>query len=152
MSMGAREFLAITGTDGPVGEASVELCWTAIEAADFGRIAVAGSEGDIRIFPINYVADGTTIFFRTAPGSKFDALTANAQVAFEIDGFDDEAAYSVVVTGRAERLESPAEIEAADALALRPWIPTLKLRWVRIRLSEVTGRAFRRGVEPNPYV
>jgi nitroimidazol reductase NimA-like FMN-containing flavoprotein (pyridoxamine 5'-phosphate oxidase superfamily) len=152
MTIGAREFRAITGTEGPVGEVSVEHCWTAIESAEFGRLAVVDPEYGPRIFPINFAVDGTTILFRTAPGSKLDALTRNAEVAFEIDEFDDEAAYSVVVSGRAERLESPTEIEAADALPLTTWIPTLKLRWVRIRATEVTGRVFLRGAEPNPYV
>lgn len=152
MSIGAREFLAITGVEGAVGEASVEHCWHAIESAEFGRLAVVDPDAGPRIFPVNFVVDGTTILFRTAPGSKVDALTRHAEVAFEIDGFDDEAAYSVVVSGRAERLESPNDIQAAESLPLTPWIPTLKLRWVRIRTTEVTGRVFRRGAEPNPYV
>jgi nitroimidazol reductase NimA-like FMN-containing flavoprotein (pyridoxamine 5'-phosphate oxidase superfamily) len=152
MSIGARELRAITGTEGPVGEVSVEHCWKAIESAELGRLAVVDPEHGPRIFPLNFAVDGTAILFRTAPGSKLDALTHNSEVAFEIDEFDDEAAYSVVVSGRAERLESPTEIEAAEALPLHPWIPTLKLRWVRIRPTEVTGRVFLRGAEPNPYV
>lgn len=151
MGMSARQVLARAGIHGAVGELRSELCWEALESTTLGRLAVA-SEGRVDIFPINYVIDGTKIYFRTAPGSKLQALTAHSQVALEIDGFDDEAAFSVVVNGEAERVVSPSEIEAVDALPLTPWIPTLKLRWVRIRPTEITGRVFQRGVEPNPYV
>ena len=152
MGISAREFRAMAGLRGTIGEVSPELCWVAIESNDLGRLAVIRPEGDVDIFPINYAVDGTKIYFRTAPGSKYDALTAQSPVALEIDGFDDDEAYSVVVKGRAERLESPSEIDAADALRLTPWIPTPKLRWVRIRPTEVTGRVFARGTEPDPYV
>jgi nitroimidazol reductase NimA-like FMN-containing flavoprotein (pyridoxamine 5'-phosphate oxidase superfamily) len=148
--MSARELLAGVGTKG-IGDVPVEQCWLAIESTDLGRLAVIRPQGDVDILPINYAVDGTTIYFRTAPGSKFDSLKNRAPVALEIDHFDEEAAYSIVVKGRAERLEAPAEIDAADALPLAPWIPTVKLRWIRIRPTEVTGRVFARGPEPISY-
>ena len=150
MVMGARELLATAGTDG-IGDVPVEQCWLAIESTDVGRLAVIRPQGDVDIVPINYAVDGTTLYFRTAPGSKFDALTRGAPVALEIDRFDEDAAYSIVVKGRAERLESPSEIAVADALPLAPWVPTVKLRWIRIRPTEVTGRVYARGTEPNSF-
>lgn len=151
MNMGASELLSRSGIDGAVGELSPELCWKALESNTLGRLAVM-HEDEIHIFPINYAVDGAKIYFRTAAGSKLLALTDRPQVAMEIDAFDDDAAYSVVVKGGAEWVESPSEVAAADALPLTAWIPTLKLRWVRIWPSEVTGRVFQRGTEPNPYV
>jgi uncharacterized protein len=151
MSLSASDVLSRASIHGPTGEINAELCWKAIEAAAVGRLAVV-LDDKIHIFPLNYAVDGTKIYFRTAPGSKLIALKEPAQVALEIDAFDDVAAYSVVVKGRAIRVDSPAEVAAAEALQLEAWIPTLKLRWVRLSPMEVTGRVFRRGKEPIPYV
>ena len=73
-------------------------------------------------------------------------------MALEIDAFDDAAAYSIVVKGKAAWVDSPEEVAIADALPLTPWIPTLKMRWVRIWPDDVTGRAFHRGAEPTADV
>lgn len=151
MSMAASELLSRAGIEGAVGEISAELCWKALESTTLGRLAVA-IDDQIHIFPINYAAAGARIYFRTAAGSKLVALKEHPHVALEIDAFDDQAAYSVVVKGAAAWVETPSEVSAADDLNLTAWIPTLKLRWVRIWPNEVTGRVFRRNEEPNPYV
>ncbi|HEU5223533.1 MAG TPA: pyridoxamine 5'-phosphate oxidase family protein [Candidatus Lumbricidophila sp.] len=151
MTMSASQVLARTNLTGAIGSIGPELCWEALESNTLGRLAVV-LDGKIHIFPINYAVDGTRIYFRTAAGSKLFALRTHPEVALEIDAVDDEAAYSVVVKGLAAWVESPDEVAIADALPLRAWIPTLKLRWVRIWAAEVTGRAFRRGAEPLPYV
>ena len=151
MALTASDLLSRATATGPDGEVPLELCWTALEANALGRLAVE-LEGVIHIFPVNYVVHGATIYFRTALGSKLLAVKDNPLVAFEIDDVDDRAAYSIVVKGRAARVDSESEVAVADALPLRPWVPTLKLRWVRIWPSEVTGRCFRLGPEPDPYV
>ncbi|WJL97406.1 hypothetical protein QSU92_13410 [Microbacterium sp. ET2] len=51
----------------------------------------------------------------------------------------------------ATRLELQSEIDAAEALPLTPWIPTLKYRWVRLSPTSITGRRFQRGPEPDRY-
>ena len=125
-------------------------CWDRVAAAPYGRLALSVFD-DVDIVPINAVLSHGDLYFRTAPGSKLAELAANPRVAYEVDGFDDDTAYSVVVKGTAERLERQADIDAADQLPLTPWIPTLKYRWVRIHPSSVSGRAFRRGPEPARY-
>jgi len=137
--------------EGGIAVLSDSACWRALAGTTVGRIAIAVGD-DVEIFPVNYTTSGGRILFRTAPGSKLLGLTANPSVAFEIDGFDDAAAFSVVVRGAAERVEAQHEVDAADLLPLVPWIPTLKYRWVRIVPTEVTGRVFGRGVEPERYV
>jgi nitroimidazol reductase NimA-like FMN-containing flavoprotein (pyridoxamine 5'-phosphate oxidase superfamily) len=134
-------------TDSPVRELDEQECWDRVAAAPFGRLALSVMD-DVDIVPVNAVLSEGDLYFRTAPGSKLAELAANPRVAFEVDGYDDETAFSVVVKGTAERLERQADIDAADALPLTPWIPTLKYRWVRIRPDAVSGRAFRRGPEP----
>ena len=140
-----------TTSEHPIAELGESACWRALEATPIGRIAVAVGD-DVEVFPVNYTTADGRILFRTAPGSKLLALAANPSIAFEIDGFDDASAFSVVVKGHAERLESQHEIDAADLLPLVPWIPTLKYRWVRIVPARISGRVFRRGPEPERYV
>jgi nitroimidazol reductase NimA-like FMN-containing flavoprotein (pyridoxamine 5'-phosphate oxidase superfamily) len=134
----------------PVRELAEGECWDRVASAPFGRLALSVFD-DVDIVPINAVLSNGDLYFRTAPGSKLAELTANPRVAFEIDGYDDDTAFSVVVKGTAERLERQADIDAADQLPLTPWVPTLKYRWVRIRPTSVTGRLFRRGPEPARY-
>jgi nitroimidazol reductase NimA-like FMN-containing flavoprotein (pyridoxamine 5'-phosphate oxidase superfamily) len=136
--------------DEPVRELDEQECWDRVAAAPFGRLALSVFD-DIDIVPVNAVLSRGDLYFRTAPGSKLAELTANPRVAFEVDGYDDDTAFSVVVKGTAERLERQADIDAADQLPLTPWVPTLKYRWVRIRPTSVTGRLFRRGPEPARY-
>jgi uncharacterized protein len=140
-----------TTTEDPVAVLDESACWRALAATTVGRIAIAIGD-DVEIFPVNYTTADGRILFRTAPGSKLLALAAHPSVAFEIDGFDTGAVFSVVVKGRAERVENQREIDAADLLPLAPWIPTLKYRWVRIVPTDITGRVFRRGPEPERYV
>jgi len=140
---------AATG-DGPISEMSGDACIAALGTGTLGRIAIALA-GEAEIFPVNYVFDHGAIYFRTAPGSKLLGLSANPQVSFEIDGFDESTAFSVVVKGTAERVELQSEIDAADRLNLVPWAPTLKYRWVRILPHSISGRVFHRGPEPERY-
>lgn len=125
-------------------------CWNLLGRGEVGRLAVI-DDGVPNIFPVNYIADGGRILFRTAPDSKLAALNAVPDVAFEVDEFDDAAAASVVVRGIARALSLQREIDLADALKLKPWIPTLKYRWVRIAPRSITGRRFVRTAEPVRY-
>ncbi|WP_353815114.1 pyridoxamine 5'-phosphate oxidase family protein [Agromyces sp. SYSU T00266] len=132
----------------PTQHLSEEECWKRIEAAPFGRIAVFAA-GEVDIFPVNHVVDrdgpdGPAIVFRTAAGTKLLELTIHSHVAFEVDGYTDEDAFSVVAKGEARQLERQSEIEHAETLGVHPWAPEPKDRWVRIQPTDVRGREFRR--------
>ncbi len=134
----------------PVEVLDSEECWRRLVEAPMGRLALAAG-GSIDIFPVNFVVSDGALYFRTAPGDKLLELSVNPDVAFEVDGFDEGSAWSVVVKGVAERLETQTEIEEADRLPLTPWVPTLKYRWVRINPTAISGRSFRRSPEPERY-
>lgn len=140
-----------TTNDSPVTTLSEEACWNLLARHELGRLAVC-MDGKPDIFPVNYVVDGRQVLFRTAPGSKLTWLSENPDVAFEVDAHDEEHATSVVLKGVAKRLELQVDIDAADALPLNPWIPTLKYRWVGISPTSITGRDFPRAPEPDRYV
>jgi len=134
----------------PITELGEAECWRRLSEAEVGRLALAPA-GEVDVFPVNFVISKGALYFRTAPGSKLLELSVNPDVAFEIDGWDERSAFSVVLKGVAERLESQTEIDEADLLPLAPWAPTLKYRWVRINPTSVSGRSFVRGGEPERY-
>lgn len=140
----------MTDDEGAVTTLTAEECWSRLREEQFGRLAVAAG-GELDIYPINYTVDGEAIVFRTAPGTKLVELTVNGSVAFEIDGYTDADAWSVVAKGRAARIERQSEIDAAEALPLTPWIPTLKYTFVRIDVTQVNGRHFSRTAEPERW-
>lgn len=127
-------------------------CWALLREQSLGRLAVSVGD-EIDVFPVNYAVDpgpaGPSILFRTAPGTKLLELTIAPRVAFEIDRVGETEAVSVVVKGRAARLQAQQEIDAADTLPLHPLVPTLKYDVVRIVPETVSGRRFRLGPEPD---
>lgn len=131
----------------PVTVLSEDDCWERLATQQVGRL-VTHVGGLVDIVPINFVVDGRSLVFRTAAGSKLAGLTVNSDVAFEVDRFDDEGGWSVVVRGAARALEHEDEVSAAEALPLRPFVPTLKPTFVRIEVSAISGRAFEFGEEP----
>ena len=130
------------------GEESLELLAT----KTFGRLVVRRKD-DMDLFPLNYLVHEGEIYFRTAEGSKLFSLTLNNDVLFEADNVDGDSqeAWSVVVKGTARTLTSNAEIEAADQLPLKPWLPTLKYNYVVVTPADISGRKFHLGDEPERY-
>ena len=129
-------------------EESLELLAT----KTFGRLVVRRKD-DMDLFPLNYLVHEGEIYFRTAEGSKLFSLTLNNDVLLEADNVDGDSqeAWSVVVKGTARTLSSNAEIEAADQLPLKPWLPTLKYNYVVVSPNEISGRKFHLGDEPERY-
>lgn len=133
-----------------VTELSEQEAWQLLAGAPIGRLATTIGD-DIELFPVNHVIDEGTVLFRTAQGSKLFELTVNPRVAYEVDGYDDVAGWSVVVHGEAEVLSDQEELERVEQLPLRPWVATVKTNYVRIRPTSVTGRRFRFGDEPEGW-
>jgi len=134
-------------TDLVVRHLDEQECWDRVADAPYGRLALCLVDG-VDIVPINAVLSQGDLYFRSEPGAKLDALADGARIAYDVDGSDDDTAYSVVVTGTAERLDRQADIAAADQLLPAAGRATLTSSWVRIRPSAVSGRAFRRVPEP----
>lgn len=125
----------------PYEELSSDNCWGYLASQEVGRLGVS-VDGLPEIFPVNFGLDGEFIVFRTAEGSKLEQLSANNNVAFEIDGWDDHEGWSVIVSGVAEIVESETDLQRFQHLPLRSWVDTVKQTWVRIVPTEVSGRYF----------
>ena len=132
----------------PVSELTEQQCWERLGSTEVGRLStVVGRQPDI--FPVNFVLDGPSVVFRTAEGSKLLSLTINDAVAFEADGWDSSSGWSVVIKGSAAEVTDWDDLARVERLPLRPWIPTLKLHYVRITATRISGRTFLFGPEPD---
>ena len=84
--------------------------------------------------------------FRTIPGTKLDAATANAVVAFEVDSYapDNTSGWSVLVQGVSSEITDPGELLTLAGIPLRAWAldDRTARRSVRIESSFISGRRF----------
>ena len=122
---------------------AAHTCWAMLRASQVGRLAVV-VDGRPDIFPVNFVVDHGTVVIRTGVGSKLAAIVEDAGVAFECDGYDPAAgeAWSVVLKGRTQLVQSMQEMVDTVALPLFPWHASPKPCFVRLVPDEVTGRRF----------
>ena len=122
---------------------SASACWTLLRATGIGRLAV-WVEDHPEIFPLNYAVDHGSLVFRSAEGTKLSGALSDVPVALEIDGYDEPTAeaWSVVVKGRAERIQQVQELTDTLDLPLFPWQAGRKGIFVRVVPSLVTGRRF----------
>lgn len=129
---------------GELHDISREECLRLLAAGRFGRLAVSLGEGAPVIRPVNYAFDepAQSVVFRTAHGTKFQALLEAATAAFEVDGVDQASrtGWSVIVVGVTEEVTNPAEVRRLDGIGLESWVPAERAHWVRIRARTVSGR------------
>lgn len=128
---------------GPVTELSAAECWALLDGTSLGRLGVSVDDQP-EIFPVDYHADGSSVLFRTAEGTKLHGLLKNHSVVFEADSRIGDAAWSVTVKGTAEVLSSFDEIDHADRRPLPEWQPTKPFVYVRIVPTTITGRRLSR--------
>ena len=122
-------------------------CLRLLETVPVGRIGV--SIGALpAILPVNFAVVGDRIVIRTVPGTKLDAATEHAVVAFEVDDYaaDGSWGWSVMAQGLCAEVIAPDELAALATSPLRAWAfdESVATRFVRIDLSFVSGRRFRR--------
>jgi nitroimidazol reductase NimA-like FMN-containing flavoprotein (pyridoxamine 5'-phosphate oxidase superfamily) len=119
-----------------------DTCWRLLATDEVGRLALVIG-GTPTLFPVNYVLDGTSIVFRTDPGTKLDHV-GRSRAAFEVDDIDRarRSGWSVVATGRLEELThyDAAALERAKELPIDPWAGGERTHWVRLVAERVTGR------------
>jgi nitroimidazol reductase NimA-like FMN-containing flavoprotein (pyridoxamine 5'-phosphate oxidase superfamily) len=121
----------------------VHDCWKYLRSASVGRLAVV-KDAVPEIFPVNYLPEDGTVIFRTAPGTKLDAVLQGGTVALEADGLNDYGtiAWSVVLKGQPEAAAVAGDdLRRADR-DLTPWEEGVKDQLIRITPTELTGRRF----------
>jgi len=123
--------------------------WNLLSTVALGRL-VTSFGGQLEIFPVNFVTQNETVLFRTAEGTKLFTTVMNEKVLFEADDHTVAGGWSVIVRGTARVLSGADEILEAEQAVLMPWVPTEKLRFVRVTPNEISARRFRFGPEPQP--
>lgn len=138
----------MTTDPSPVTAMTAEASWDLLKSVSLGRLVTVLAD-QIEIFPVNFVVQKGSILFRTAEGTKLFATVMNDQVAFEADDHTVLGGWSVVARGRAHELVTRDEIAEAERAQLLTWTATVKQRFVRIDVAEVSGRRFVFGPEPD---
>ncbi|MGH8910908.1 MAG: pyridoxamine 5'-phosphate oxidase family protein [Acidimicrobiia bacterium] len=84
-------------------ELSPAECRRILTAAAVGHLAVI-SDGEPYVSPISYVYMDDSIYVRTGPGRRVDAIGAHPRVCVEVSEFDDETGHweSMIIWGEAE--------------------------------------------------
>lgn len=110
-----------------------------------GRIGITVQALPV-ILPVNFRMLDESVVFRTIPGTKLDAATNRAVVAFEVDSYapDGRSGWSVLVIGQASRMLG-GELEQAASLELEAWpLDGQSSHFVRVEAAQITGRRFSR--------
>lgn len=120
---------------------SRDECLRLLGTATLGRVAVS-TEALPTILPVSFAFDGRQILVRTGRGTKLDAATRNAVVAFEVDDVSPltQTGWSVVVTGVARELTAADDLADARRHPLVRWVSGEDSRVISISTDVVSGR------------
>ncbi len=110
-------------------------------SASLGRISVTMNALPV-ILPILYRVDCDTVWFFSDAATEQHAAVTNAVVAFEVDSFDRERGWSVLLIGKSfVSVDSALSARQRDA-GLRTLAPVLKSELAGIPIEHITGRRF----------
>ena len=131
----------------PTDRAGLEIlpfaeCLRLLGTVPVGRVGFL-SAGEVVILPVNHVADGQSVVFRSNHGSKLSSVGGKNLVGFEADDYDPRtrSGWSVVLSGFTEVVEDDSEIRRLQDLGLESWGGAgADASWIRIRPTSVTGR------------
>ena len=129
--------------DSLIEDLAEDECFDLLKRHHFGRVAIPeGIDQPPMIMPLNYLVDADTVVVRTDPDSRLGGALRDAMVTFEIDGVDQlqRTGWSVVVSGRAQEVVDPGDLQELSQTPLLPWAPGDRSQYVRITPGSVTGR------------
>ena len=145
-------------TFGPGAGTPAPACWRAVQRIELDTLAadeclrllathwlgrVGLSVGALpAILPVTYLVDGASVVFRTASGSKLDAIGSGDVICFEADQADRaaQAGWSVLVVGRAREVTASQERARLERLHFERWPSPLADHYVRLPAERISGR------------
>jgi nitroimidazol reductase NimA-like FMN-containing flavoprotein (pyridoxamine 5'-phosphate oxidase superfamily) len=96
-----------------VREMSREEIARLLERGWYGHLGCS-RDGHPYVVPLSYAYDEGDLYFFTTEGTKTEFIAANHEVCFQVEEVEGpERWQSVMLTGRAELLSEPAEVEHA---------------------------------------
>jgi transcriptional regulator with XRE-family HTH domain len=124
---------------------SRDECMELIAAGGIGRFLFdEPGRGPVAI-PVNFRMAGDDVIFRTtSQGDVTDGLHGQP-VSFDVDHFDEALGegWSVLLSGTANVIADPEELNQAKELGIEPWAGGDRHTYVRIAVTQVTGRRIR---------
>ncbi len=120
-------------------------CFDCLKLASVGRIGVSIDALPV-ILPVHFIVDDEAVLFRTVLGTKLDAATIGAVVAFQADAWEptDGTHWSVLLQGMASEVEDRPDDTRWRSLANRSWGSARQVhRLVRVDGTKATGRRLR---------
>ena len=130
-------------------ELTKQQCEAHLAVGGVGRIVYSSNRGPAAL-PVNFeFTDGEIVF--STNESKAAAVAEQPVVGFEVDRVDESVSegWSVLVSGRARRIEDPAENQRLSSLDLAAWAGGSRHSLVAIRPVEITGRVIVHESEPD---
>jgi len=127
-------------------------CLRLLAQASIGRIGACIGALPV-ILPVHFAIHGESVLFRTIPGTKLDAATIGAVVAFQADAYEPlgGTGWSVLLQGVASAVSDEEGNTLARSVPIRSWVGMeSKNRLVRIGVANVSGRQFRIAGEGPP--
>ncbi|MGY1744191.1 pyridoxamine 5'-phosphate oxidase family protein [Blastococcus sp. SYSU D00695] len=123
-------------------------CHRLLGTAPIGRLAfTVGALPTIE--PVHFAVRDDEVLIPTRRGSKVQAASRGAVVAFEVDDVDvaTRTGWSVTVVGPSRVLSDAGEVAALHAAGLAPWVPAGQACVVAVRISRITGRRLSRRLD-----
>jgi hypothetical protein len=120
-------------------------CFELLGLVSVGRIGASIDALPV-ILPVHFALVGESVLFRTVIGTKLDAATIGAVVAFQADADEPVGgtSWSVLLQGVASAVSDEDGHARAKSIPIGPWAgEKVDLRLVRIEAANVTGRRFR---------
>jgi nitroimidazol reductase NimA-like FMN-containing flavoprotein (pyridoxamine 5'-phosphate oxidase superfamily) len=116
-------------------------CLRLLTTATIGRVAITVGALPV-VLPVNFRLVDERIVFRTSVGTKLDAATQNAIVAFEVDDIDplSHSGWSVVTVGQAREVTDPTELVELASANIPRWARSRQDRTVEISTEMISGR------------
>ena len=120
---------------------SREQCDEHLAGGGVGRVVFSTKRGPVAL-PVNFRFLNGSVVFRTEAATSI-ASAIGGLLGFEVDRIDDAMSegWSVLVTGRSERVEDPAELEELVSLRIEPWAVGNRDVFVRVVANEISGRS-----------
>lgn len=147
-----------------VSDMTVEEMQALLRRVGFGHLGCA-RDGRPYVVPMNYAYDSDDFYFFTTEGTKTEFIDANPQVCLQVEEIESARHWqSVMVTGRAEHVSQPDQMERAMQLitahnpTLTPainetqidaWGRPNNIRIYRLRPSVIDGRRTVGGAAPD---
>jgi hypothetical protein len=130
------------GKDG-IEVLDVDSCLRLLRDSSVGCLGMP-SVGAPELRPVNFIVDGPSLIIRTGEGQILEAGRKGLSASFLVYGIDplEHTGWSVSINGKLSQLDTN---ERTLSLHLRPWASGQKDRFVKLFLSQISGRAIPAG-------